>query len=74
MNVRRASLGRARPAPAHFPYEGHGTLADVWAGRRCPANAAALPQHKRFCRQCERAVTKAEAESCCAPFCKGRTA
>ncbi len=68
------SRGPARAAPAYFPYKGHGTLADVWAGRQGMASVPRIELKRTFCDQCQRRVTEAEATACQSSFCKGRTA
>jgi hypothetical protein len=74
MSVFRPGIGPSRPAPAHFPYDDHGTLADVWAGRQTMASVPRIPESKRFCEQCQSRVTAAQAAGCRSDFCKGREA
>ncbi|XAI96230.1 hypothetical protein [Microcystis phage Mae-JY29] len=72
MSVFRPSIGPTRPAPAHFPYDDHGTLDDVWAGRVSMASVPRVPERKRFCEQCQSRVTATQAAGCRGVFCKAR--
>ena len=74
ISVFRPSIGPSRPAPAHFPYDDHGTLADVWEGRDSMASVPRIPTRKRFCEQCQSLVTAEQATGCRGVFCKGREA